>query len=84
MVSIWGMSSRWKPNPECIQTTDLGFSDIGCFGAEISTPNIDRLAKEGVRFSDCKRQDGTLLIRDPNLNSLAQIIRRLLARPREA
>ena len=34
--------------------TDLGYSDIGCYGSEIKTPNIDRLAKEGLRFSDCK------------------------------
>jgi arylsulfatase A-like enzyme len=33
---------------------DLGFSDLGCFGGEIKTPNLDALAKEGVRFSDCK------------------------------
>ena len=29
---------------------DIGFSDIGCYGGEISTPNIDRLANEGLRF----------------------------------
>ncbi len=30
---------------------DLGYSDIGCYGGEIQTPNIDRLAAEGLRFS---------------------------------
>jgi len=30
---------------------DLGYSDIGCYGGEISTPNLDRLAAEGVRFT---------------------------------
>jgi len=29
-----------------------GFSDLGCFGAEIRTPNIDKLAKNGLRFTD--------------------------------
>ena len=29
---------------------DLGFSDIGVYGSEINTPNLDRLAKNGVRF----------------------------------
>lgn len=30
----------------------MGYSDLGCFGAEISTPNIDRLAKNGIKFSN--------------------------------
>ena len=30
---------------------DMGFSDLGCYGGEIKTPTIDRLAEEGVRFS---------------------------------
>jgi len=38
---------------------DLGYSDLGCFGGEIKTPNLDALAKEGVRFSDCKLLFGT-------------------------
>ena len=29
----------------------MGYSDVGCFGGEIDTPNIDRLAREGVRFT---------------------------------
>ena len=42
-----------RPNILLIVADDLGFSDVGCFGSEI-TPNIDRLAREGVRFSDCE------------------------------
>jgi arylsulfatase A-like enzyme len=30
---------------------DMGFSDIGCYGSEIQTPNIDKLASSGVRFT---------------------------------
>ena len=30
---------------------DLGFSDIGCYGGEIETPNLDALAAGGLRFS---------------------------------
>jgi arylsulfatase len=30
---------------------DIGFSDLGCYGSEILTPNLDKLAKEGIRFS---------------------------------
>lgn len=31
---------------------DLGYSDIGCYGSEIQTPVLDKLAMEGLRFSD--------------------------------
>jgi arylsulfatase A-like enzyme len=40
-----------KPNMLVILTDDLGFSDLGCYGSEIDTPNLDRLAANGVRFS---------------------------------
>ena len=39
------------PNVLLMLVDDMGFSDIGCYGGEISTPNIDRLAGNGVRFS---------------------------------
>ena len=40
-----------RPNIIVILADDLGFSDIGCYGAEIQTPNIDALAKNGIRFT---------------------------------
>ena len=40
-----------KPNVLLILADDMGFSDIGCYGSEIETPHIDRLAAGGVRFS---------------------------------
>ena len=40
------------PNIVFVLVDDVGFSDIGCFGSEISTPNIDRLADDGVRFTN--------------------------------
>jgi arylsulfatase len=40
-----------RPNIVLILTDDLGFSDLGCYGSEIATPNLDRLAKNGLRFS---------------------------------
>lgn len=40
-----------RPNIVIILADDLGFSDIGCYGAEIHTPNLDRLAAEGLRFT---------------------------------
>src|SRR5689334_915803 len=39
------------PDVVLILVDDMGFSDIGCYGGEVKTPNIDRLAKHGVRFS---------------------------------
>jgi len=42
-----------KPNIVLIMADDLGWSDLGCYGNDfIDTPNIDRLAKEGMRFTD--------------------------------
>jgi arylsulfatase len=40
-----------QPNIIIILADDMGFSDIGCFGSEIETPNLDQLAQEGLRFS---------------------------------
>jgi len=40
-----------QPNIMVILADDLGFSDIGCFGSEISTSNLDRLARDGVSFT---------------------------------
>ena len=40
-----------RPNIVVIMTDDLGFSDIGCYGSEIETPNLDALAAGGMRFS---------------------------------
>lgn len=40
-----------RPNILIIIADDMGFSDIGCYGGEIETPNLDRLASEGLRFT---------------------------------
>jgi arylsulfatase A-like enzyme len=40
-----------RPNILLIVADDLGYSDIGCYGGEVRTPNIDQLAKSGLRFS---------------------------------
>ncbi len=39
-----------KPNIVLIMVDDMGWSDIGCYGGEIPTPNLDRLAQGGLRF----------------------------------
>jgi arylsulfatase A-like enzyme len=40
------------PNILLIVADDMGWSDLGCFGGEIDTPNLDRLAAQGVRFTE--------------------------------
>lgn len=40
-----------KPNIVFVLADDLGYSDLGCYGSEIETPNLDSLAANGVRFS---------------------------------
>jgi len=40
-----------RPNIVLIMADDMGFSDLGCYGGEIRTPNIDSLAGDGLRFS---------------------------------
>ena len=42
---------RERPNILLILADDLGYSDLGCYGGEIHTPNLDRLAQNGLRFS---------------------------------
>ncbi|KAJ5289190.1 hypothetical protein N7478_002220 [Penicillium angulare] len=44
------MTEKKRPNFLFILADDLGFSDIGCFGGEIETPNIDKLSSEGIRM----------------------------------
>lgn len=41
-----------RPNILIILADDMGYSDIGCFGGEIKTPNIDRLATGGMKFAE--------------------------------
>jgi arylsulfatase A-like enzyme len=66
MLAVWGgttwmaclaaqasqtVADRAVPNVMLILADDLGFSDLGCYGGEIATPNLDRLAAEGLRFT---------------------------------
>ncbi len=45
-------SENTKPNIILILGDDIGYSDIGAYGSEIKTPNLDKLANEGIRFSN--------------------------------
>lgn len=44
-------AQKRRPNIVLILADDMGFSDLGCYGSEIPTPNLDRLAQGGVRFT---------------------------------
>ncbi|MDA0346684.1 MAG: arylsulfatase [Verrucomicrobia bacterium] len=45
------LTAEKAPNIILVLTDDMGYSDAGCFGGEIQTPNLDSLAENGLRFS---------------------------------
>jgi arylsulfatase len=47
----WSSLAAPRPNIILILADDMGFSDLGCYGGEIHTPNLDRLASRGLRFT---------------------------------
>jgi arylsulfatase len=44
-------ASNERPNIVLIVADDMGWSDLGCYGGEIATPHLDRLASRGLRFT---------------------------------
>jgi len=53
-TSLLGAQQRPNPNIVFIMLDDLGYGDFGCYGQKlIETPNVDRAAAEGLRFTDC-------------------------------
>src|SRR3954447_11817722 len=53
LTATWpaGAALPAKPNIIVILVDDMGFSDLGCYGSEIPTPNLDALAAGGLRFT---------------------------------
>ncbi len=49
--ALLGRPSGRRPDIVVIMADDMGFSDIGCYGSEIATPNLDRLAAGGLKFT---------------------------------
>ena len=51
VLFAFSISAAPRPNIVIILADDIGYSDIGCYGGEIRTPNLDRLATNGLRFT---------------------------------
>jgi arylsulfatase A-like enzyme len=51
MTATCSAAEESRPNIIVVLVDDMGWSDIGCYGSEISTPNLDALASQGVRFT---------------------------------
>lgn len=74
-VTVWFVTGGFldahagsdRPNIIVVVCDDMGFSDLGCYGGEIATPNLDKLAANGLRFNDfhnnskCTETRATLL-----------------------
>ena len=50
-VGAFGQGAARRPNILVILADDMGYSDLGCYGGEVRTPNLDRLARNGLRFT---------------------------------
>jgi arylsulfatase A-like enzyme len=84
LLAMAAFCAQAKPNIILIVTDDQGYRDLGCFGGEqIKTPNLDRLAREGVRGTSfyvtwpaCTPSRGSILTgRYPQRNGLYDMIR---------
>jgi arylsulfatase len=51
-ANVFGQKEKDQPNIILIMADDMGYSDIGSYGGEVNTPNLDRLATEGIRFKE--------------------------------
>jgi arylsulfatase len=52
LLAALPLAGAERPNIIIIMTDDMGYSDLSCFGSEIETPNLDKLAANGLRFSN--------------------------------
>lgn len=60
VLPLRAVSEPRRPNLVLIYADDLGYGDVGCYGTtRVATPNIDRLAKEGVRFTNAHSASAT-------------------------
>jgi arylsulfatase A len=63
LLPLFAMAAETKhkpPNIVYILADDMGYGDLGCYGAtQIKTPNIDKLAEQGVLFTDAHTECST-------------------------
>ncbi|MFK7850578.1 MAG: arylsulfatase [Akkermansiaceae bacterium] len=52
LLAVLPLAAAERPNIVVILTDDMGYSDLGCYGSEIETPNLDALAADGLRFTN--------------------------------
>ncbi|MDB6125207.1 MAG: atsA 17 [Pedosphaera sp.] len=50
-LTLPAVAAEKRPNILLIMSDDMGFSDLGCYGSEIQTPNLDSLTTNGIRFT---------------------------------
>ncbi|HEV3340519.1 MAG TPA: sulfatase-like hydrolase/transferase [Pirellulales bacterium] len=66
-IGLTSPAAAERPNIVVVLVDDLGFSDIGCYGGEVPTPNLDRLAAEGVRFTQFDLRFGFAVVEIGNV-----------------
>ena len=60
LLATLSMNAQQKPNVIFILTDDLGYGDLSCYGAtKLKTPNLDKLAKQGIQFSNAHATSAT-------------------------
>jgi arylsulfatase len=91
LVSAVASAQQKRPNIVLILADDLGFSDLGCYGSEIPTPNIDAIAQRGVRFTEfynqsrcCPTRAALMTGRYPHQVGIGAMIDRYATRIRDA
>ena len=60
--SLQGAEKAQRPNIIVILADDMGYSDIGCYGSEIETPNLDKLAAKNLVSTASDRRISGLII----------------------
>ena len=51
LLPLMQATAQSRPNIIMILVDDMGYSDLGCYGGEIQTPNLDSLAESGIRYT---------------------------------